>query len=320
MNLKLTLEALQALDAIDRRGSFAAAATELHRVPSALTYVVQRLEEDLELLVFDRRGHRAKLTPAGRELLDEGRHLLRAAGELECRVRRVATGWETELRIAVDALLPFAALLGVVGEFYAQESGTRLRFSTEVLGGGWDALADNRADLIIGGTGEMPSGGGFATAHLGAVDFDFVVAPGHPLAAVSEPLARAQILRHRAVAVADTSRRLPGRTVGLLSGQDVLTVPDAEAKLAAHVAGLGVGYLPRALARHEAAAGRLLIRQVEEARPRADFQLAWRPDNPGRALKWFIRRLEDPAVLTALLQPDGGTTPVPRRRPSPARG
>ena len=100
--LKLSLEALQVIDAIDRRGSYAAAAQELHRVPSALSYAVQKLEQDLDLLVFDRRGHRVRLTEAGRELLDEGRHLLRAAGELECRVRRVATGWETELRIAVD--------------------------------------------------------------------------------------------------------------------------------------------------------------------------------------------------------------------------
>ena len=45
--MRLTLDALAVLDAIDRRGSFAAAAEELHRVPSAVTYQVQKLEEDL---------------------------------------------------------------------------------------------------------------------------------------------------------------------------------------------------------------------------------------------------------------------------------
>ncbi|WP_147642704.1 LysR family transcriptional regulator, partial [Morganella morganii] len=34
----LTLESLRVMDAIDRRGSFAAAAEELGRVPSALSY------------------------------------------------------------------------------------------------------------------------------------------------------------------------------------------------------------------------------------------------------------------------------------------
>src|ERR1039458_2184897 len=94
--MKLTLDALQVMDAIERQGSFAAAAAELHRVPSALTYSVQKLEQDLDVLLFDRSGPRARLTPAGQELMQEGRDLLRAAGELECRVKRVATGWGAE--------------------------------------------------------------------------------------------------------------------------------------------------------------------------------------------------------------------------------
>ena len=50
-------------------GSFAAAAEELHRVPSAMIYAVQKLEQDLGVSIFDRRGHRAKLTPVGQALL-----------------------------------------------------------------------------------------------------------------------------------------------------------------------------------------------------------------------------------------------------------
>ncbi|MDX1654422.1 MAG: LysR family transcriptional regulator, partial [Candidatus Competibacteraceae bacterium] len=99
--MRLTLDALAVLDAIDRRGSFAAAAAELTRVPSAITYTIQKLEHDLGVAVFDRSGHRARLTPAGRRLLEEGRQLLRAAGDLERSVKRVATGWETDLCIAV---------------------------------------------------------------------------------------------------------------------------------------------------------------------------------------------------------------------------
>lgn len=49
----LTLEALRVMDAIDRRGSFAAAADELGRVPSALSYTMQKLEEELDVVLFD---------------------------------------------------------------------------------------------------------------------------------------------------------------------------------------------------------------------------------------------------------------------------
>ena len=288
---RLTLEALAVLDAIDRRGSFAQAADELHRVPSALTYTIQKLEDDLGVKVFDRSGHRAKLTPAGLERLKEGRHLLRIAADLESRVKRVATGWETELVVAVDAIISIAALYPIVARFYRNDCGTRLRLLSETLGGTWDALAGGRADLVIGASGDAPTGGGFASQPLGAMRFVFVVAPGHPLAALPEPLSASDILAHRAVAVADSARNLPPRTTGLLSGQDVLTVPTMQAKLDAHRMGLGVGYLPETLARSEAEAGRLLIREVSESKAELTVLVAWRTANRGRALAWWIDAL-----------------------------
>jgi len=288
---RLTLDALAVLDAIDRRGSFAAAAEELHRVPSALTYTVQKLEDDLGVQVFDRSGHRAKLTEAGTELLREGRHLLRIAADLESRVKRVATGWESELAIAVDGVIDMNALYPLASQFYANDCGTRLRLLSETLGGTWDALVSGRADLVIGAPGDAPAGGGFGSLVLGTVGFAFVLAPGHALAARPEPLAASDILAHRAIAVADTARNLPARTTGLLSGQDVFTVPTMLAKLEAHRAGLGVGYLPEGLARNEQAAGRLLIRVVAEPKPEGTLFVAWRSANRGRALAWWIEAL-----------------------------
>ena len=81
--MKITLDLLHMLDAIDRHGSFSAAATALHRVPSALSHAIAKLEDELDARLFLREGRRATLTPAGRTLLDDGRHLLRAASELE---------------------------------------------------------------------------------------------------------------------------------------------------------------------------------------------------------------------------------------------
>jgi len=85
--MPLSLDALQTLDAIARNGSFARAAAELHRVPSALTYTIQQLETDLGLTLFNREGRRAVLTAAGHELLNEGRILLKVAADLECRIQ-----------------------------------------------------------------------------------------------------------------------------------------------------------------------------------------------------------------------------------------
>jgi DNA-binding transcriptional LysR family regulator len=300
--MKLSLDALLALDAIERQGSFAAAAAELHRVPSALTYTVQRLEQDLDVALFDRSGHRARLTPAGRELMQEGRQLLRAAGELECRVKRVATGWETELRIALDIMIPAPQLFPLIADFYAEESGTRIRLAHEVLAGTWDALVSGRAELALGVSGEVPPGGGYAIRMLGFKDFVFAVAPNHPLAAMPEPLTHGQILAHRAVAIGDSSRNLPARSVGLLTGQDVLTVPDLESKVAAQVAGMGCGYLPAHAAAPFIKAKRLMAKEVEEIKPVGNLYYAWRSREKGKALRWFLKRLEHQEVRASLLR------------------
>lgn len=292
--MRLSLEALQVLDAIDRRGSFAAAASELHRVPSAITYTIQQLESDLDVLIFDRRGHRAQLTPAGHELLSEGRQLLQAAVDLEARIRQVAKGWETELRIGVDTIIGAARLYPLIAQFYAEQgssAGTRIKVTEEVLAGNWDALVCERADLVIGVNDDIPPGGGFATLLLRPVSFVFVAAPDHPICAEAQPLTEAIIHRYRAVSVADSSLNLPPRTVGLLSGQDVLTVPSMRDKIAAHIDGLGVGYLPAHLAAPEVANGRLRSFELNSPRPEAALYAAWRPRRTGKALRWFAQQL-----------------------------
>jgi DNA-binding transcriptional LysR family regulator len=291
--MALSLDALAVLDAIDRRGSFAAAAVELDRVPSAITYTVRRLEDELDVLLFDRRGHRARFTPAGRALLDEGRTLLASAAQAEQRVQRVATGWETELRIAVDAAIPLSAVWPMAARFYAdcERDGalhTRLTLSREVLGGSWDALADGRVDMVLGAAGDPPPGGGYRTRTLAEMSVVFALSPGHPLAAAPVPLSEAEIARHRGIVAADSSRRLPPRSLGTLSGQHTLTVPDLDAKLAAQVAGLGCGFLPFPLAADAVAAGRLVLRPVEVPRPPLRLHAAWRAPRPGRALAWWI--------------------------------
>jgi DNA-binding transcriptional LysR family regulator len=295
--MRLTLEALAVVDAIERRGSFAAAAEELHRVPSAITYQVHKLEEDLGAALFDRSGHRATLTAAGRELLEAGRPLLAGADALERRVRRVATGWEADLRVVVDALVPWTSIWPLAAAFYAdcERQGvpaTRLKLGREVLGGVWDALAEGRADLAVGATGDAP-GPGYRTRPLAEVTMVFAVAPGHPLAQASEPIAAEVVRRHRVVVAADSSRRLPARTVGLLGGQETLTVADLDAKIAAQAAGLGCGFVPVHLAHQLIASGRLVVKKVEESLGTpARMLLAWRTEHPGNAQSWWIDALQ----------------------------
>ncbi len=301
IHMKISLDLLHILDAIDRHGSFSAAAVALHRVPSALSHAIAKLEDELGIQLFVREGRKATLNEAGRALLDDGRHLLRAADELERRVLRIAKGWETELRIAIDTIVPVERLYPLLERFYAVGCGTQVRISHEVLGGTWDALATGRADLVIGAPGDMPARGGIATRHLcNHGQFVFAIAPQHPLAAWPGPIPGRELLRHRAIVVADTSQELIARTLGLLEGQDTLRVPDIRSKASAQAAGLGIGHLPRWLAEPEIAAGRLVEKELADPRPIIPLHIAWRSRQPGKALTWFLAELEKPEEIAAL--------------------
>jgi DNA-binding transcriptional LysR family regulator len=296
MALKLSIDALEVIDSIARKGSFSAAAESLFRVPSALTYTVKKLEDDLGVILFDRSGHRAILTEAGAELLKEGRYLLEAAQALESRVKRVANGVETDIGIAISDLFTNSAIFKILDEFYTLGFGTRVRVTREVFGGSWDALLTERADISIGAPGDAPPSGTCSSSLIGDIEFVFAVAPHHPLAQMTEPLQNQDIVQYRSIAAADSSRNLAPRTSGILTGQDTLTVHDMQSKLEAQVLGLGVGYLPIKMAQFYAAQGLLVIKQVAEPKHTGPTFLAWRNNGKngmGKAQQWLLKKLEE---------------------------
>jgi DNA-binding transcriptional LysR family regulator len=101
--------------------------------------------------------------------------------------------------------------------------------------------------------------------------------------------------------VADSVRLLQARTVGLLFGQDTLTVPDMQTKYDFQVAGLGFGFLPEAWARPAIESGRLVAKKVEEPKPDETMFMAWRTGEEGAALKWWRERLRAAPPLARML-------------------
>jgi DNA-binding transcriptional LysR family regulator len=318
----LTPDALVMMDTIAKAGSFAAAARELGKVPSALTYSVRQLEDALDVLLFDRRSGQAVLTAAGDELLREGRRLLAEMDAVANRVRRVSCGWETQLSVAADGVISRITLFEMCEAFFALRPtdnsddgpGTRLRLRTEVLGGTLEALLDGEADLAIGVGGATTLPAGIELKPLGDIDFVFAVAPHHPLAAHEGPIADDELLRHRAVAVADSARRREPLTVHLLPGQDVFTVASVQAKLEAHLRCLGCGFLAEPVAREHIRAGHLVVKAVQRENPRARLHCAWRtaaapdPKKPpqGLALGWWLQQLDSETTRRALLERHAG--------------
>lgn len=296
----LSLEALRAIDAIERKGSFAAAAEALYKVPSALSYTIGKLESDLGVALFDRSKQKAQLTPAGQLLLRQGRQLLLASQQLEDAVRQLDTGWERKLTIAVESLLPWSPIFQLVEQFGQLGRMTQVVLQEEVLAGSWEALQSGRVDIAVGLTGEGVSGQ-FQLLPMASVDFVFAIAPFHPLAAQEHPITSQELQQQTAIVLADSAIDLPRRDSGLFDTRRQVVVNSMAAKIAAQTAGLGVGFLPRHLIAEQVQAGRLVIKNTELVRAPAMLYLGFRKNTEqGEAAKWFCQQLSQVAWRTVL--------------------
>ncbi|OLL32563.1 LysR family transcriptional regulator [Burkholderia sp. SRS-W-2-2016] len=298
----LSEDELALLDAIRSTGSLSRAAARLGKAPSTISHAARQLEARFDALLFDRRRYRLQLTPAGQLLADEAGRLMLDLQRMTQRVKQVASGWEERLWIVTDEILEFELLMPVVRSFDELGSGVRLRFTHEVLGGTWEALRDGRADLIVGATNEPPSIAGLRWFELGVMEWVFAVAPRHPLAAVEEPLTRERIREHRSVVVADSSRASAGRAYGVLGGQTSLAVPTMRAKILAQRDGLGVGWLPRERVASLLERGELVEKRTADPREPNVLYVAWRGDQEGRALTWWLEQLRQPRLAQRLVR------------------
>jgi DNA-binding transcriptional LysR family regulator len=285
----VTLEALHILDAIERRGSFAAAANELNRAPSSLSYQIQKLEQDLDIMIFDRSGHKANFTEAGRLLLERGRDILAATDKLVSDATLLANGWELDLTIAYDGLLPVKCFFPLVKEL-GNISKTRVRLQEEILAGGWEALTSGRADILIcPNTDSLPHD--VKAEKIGKVQAIWVAASDHYVHKRVGEFDEEARQKYRVIAIADTAREQPAISVNILEKQPRLTVTNFNAKCQALVDGLGIGTVPKSVADELIAQGKL--KAIEGAtQPELDIIMAWRRNKIGEAKSWCIQYLK----------------------------
>ncbi|MEG3755377.1 LysR family transcriptional regulator [Psychromonas arctica] len=291
--MRLSLEACEVLDAIDKKGSFAAAAAALYRVPSTVTYTIQKLEEDLGIMIYRREGRRSVLTPAGKVLLEQGRELLKAAQNIVETAKQVDSGWESQITIAIDTIYDIDKLYDVVEAFYQLQTGVEVNIIEEVLAGSWEAIVENRADLVIGGPSPEINTQGIAFEKIGVAEWQFVVAKNHPLSQIQLPLSEEDTKPFHSIMIKDSSKKSPSMTHRIFEKQTVLRVATMEQKISAQVKGLGIGFLPTHRILHHLKTGTLIPLSITKEAALTPLFMGWRKNNKGRAIRWFIDKLRD---------------------------
>lgn len=303
-------DSLEIVRAVAHFRNFTAAAKHLHKVPSAISYTVRKLEERLGVQLFLRDSKRVDLTPAGEHFIKHTGRLLLELETLETSTRQMASGWEEELRIALDNVVNQGMVYDLVRDLQEVRPETNLTVNAEVYNGSWDALFHNRCQLVLGAPKDIPdnilSNDCFAWKTMGNLKWDFVVSPDHPLAKMDETLTQDIIRQHTTISIQDTSRVFQHGYNLLLDDQQVLTVPGFHMAIECLIKGLGSTILPSHFSKPYIEAGHLVRCDVVDIPMNDSCYLAWNKENMGNGLKWALEWLGGEEWLNKTwLQHDG---------------
>ncbi len=262
--LNFTLDQLVALDAIARGGSFAAAARELHKVPSAITYLMQELESSLGVALFERKGRSVALTPAGARLLVAARDTLGQAHALQQVASDLAGAWEAELHVIVDGALEMSPLSACLRRFGQPDVPTRLRVDIEYQEGVIDAMRRLNADLALYlGFDSREQADQYECIPLPALRMVLVAHREHPAAA--EHFDPTVVGRHAELVVRDSSARyLAESKPSFMGSRNVVYLSDFHSKRLALLAGAGWGWVPAHLVADDLEEEQLVMLEAEQ--------------------------------------------------------
>ena len=150
---------LELIETVARLGSFTSAAEVLHKVPSAISYSVRQVERDLGVVLFRRLPRKVELTIAGEIFVEQARAMLRQMEEVKAQTKRAAHGWQKTLKLTLDNVVKLDRLKPLVEDFYQTFPHAELQINMEVFNGSWEAISQERADIVIGATSAIPVGG-----------------------------------------------------------------------------------------------------------------------------------------------------------------
>lgn len=250
--MRISLDQWQALVAVVEAGGYAPAATRLNKTQSTVSYAVARIENLLDVKLFEIQGRKAVLTPAGQVLYRRGLALVDEAGRVERAAISLARGWEAELRIAVETIFPTWLLLRCMEQFSSDHPDIRIELYESVLDGTNELLLEGRVDLAV--TSSIPPG--FLGDPLMRIRAIAVAAPSHPLHQLGREITTDDLRAHRHLVIRDSGTQRV-RDAMWQGANQRWTVSHKATSIRAACMGLGFAWYGEEIIREELDAGEL---------------------------------------------------------------
>lgn len=233
-----TLDEWEILQAIVQLGGFAAAAQQLNRSQSTISYAVARLQDRLGIKLLEVKGRKAQLTEAGRVLLGDAEPHLAGFQQLERRARSLSSGGESEIRLSVDSIYPSERLFAALFEFTRRFPYVHPKLRQATFLSSEAEFTAHGAQLCITA---LMSRDYYAKSIL-EIKLLAVARRDHPLHSLRRPASRVDLIHHTIVTIEGASGG--GKRQPRSPAQRFLSVTTIEAAIDAVRSGLCFGWLP----------------------------------------------------------------------------
>ena len=178
----MELQQLRYFVAVAETEHVARAAERLHISQSPLSRQIRQLEDQLGLQLFERVKQRVRLTPAGRDFLEQARDLLNQAERIEERARQVGRGEACSVSIGYcEGIVHNGWLPAALRHFRATHPRVKLKLAAMRSGEQIDALERSLIDIAFVYNLPKPSES-LTSRLLTSESFVIALADDHPLA------------------------------------------------------------------------------------------------------------------------------------------
>jgi len=259
--LMIDIQPLAILREIDRTGSLTQAAEQLNLTQSAVSHAIRRFEDRYGVKLWEREGHKLRLTLAGDYLLGLAQRVLPQLEHGASVIEDYARGRRGAIRVGMECHPCQDWLMRVVDPFLAEWPDVELDVTTAFQFGGLAALLGHEIDILV--TPDPIERAGLEYKPVFDYELVLAVAENHPLAQrpriepedlasetlITYPVSRERLdiftrflvpahalpRRHRTVETTDLMLRL------VASGRAVSATPDWLLREAKGVKGVRIG-------------------------------------------------------------------------------
>jgi DNA-binding transcriptional LysR family regulator len=258
----MTFDQVIVFHKIVESGSFKSAAAQLHKTQPAISLAIKKLEEEMEVDLFDRSGYRPELTAHGKAFYERSFKVLQGMSELEGLSNSFKKLEEPEVFISVDGISPLPKLLHILKNFGDKYPNTKLNL-------GFDILSETERKVLS------------KEAQIGITHFigDKNVFEIVPITTVKMlPVMSRELYKERKVKTQNDLKEIDqivigdknprGASFGLLDEGKKWRINEGNFKRDIILAGLGWGHLPDHTIEREIAEKKLVVLDFQDIHPR----------------------------------------------------